>query len=475
MQHPIRLAALAACCGAAVAAPAREATFRDEAAAALSRAAAFFRDRLAVEGGCLWRYSEDLARREGEGKAGPFTVWVQPPGTPTAGLALLRAFEATGDRAYRDAAVQAARCLVRGQLRSGGWTYRIELDPADRKEFAYRVDPPPKSAKARNVTTFDDNTTQAALRLLMRVDRALEFKDATIHEAAGFALDAVLKAQYPVGAWPQGYAEFPDPARFPVRPASYPDAWSRTPDTKAYWHCYTLNDNVLADLVDVCIEASRVYGDPRYRAAAERAGGFLLLAQMPEPQPAWAQQYDAGMRPCWARKFEPPAVTGGESQGALRTLLRLHQETGDAKFLEPIPRALAYLRRSALPDGRLARFYELKTNRPLYFTRQYELTHDDGDLPTHYAFKVSNGLDAIEQAFKQAKAGAADDRRMPPIAELERRARDIVGAMDAQGRWVEEGRLKYHGPDDPARRIIDCGTFARNVEALADYLAATRP
>ena len=46
---------------------------------------------------------------------------------------------------------------------------------------------------------------------------------------------------------------------------------------------------------------------------AERAGDFILAAQMPEPQPAWAQQYDAAMHPAWARKFEPAseAVASG--------------------------------------------------------------------------------------------------------------------------------------------------------------------
>src|SRR3954470_19083766 len=93
--------------------------------------------------------------------------------------------------------------------------------------------------------------------------------------------------------------------------------------------------------------------------------GDAALREKAAQGPAWAQQYDADMHPAWARRFEPPAVTGGESHGAMRILLRVYRETGDARYLEPIPRALAYLRRSRLPDGRLARFYELETNRPL--------------------------------------------------------------------------------------------------------------
>ena len=161
---------------------------------------------------------------------------------------------------------------------------------------------------------------------------------------------------------------------------------------------YTLNDNVLRDMVETLLLAEETYGGGSYRAAAVKVGDFLLLAQMPEPQPAWAQQYDAGMHPAWARKFEPPAVTGGESQDAIETLMKIYRTTGDKKYLAPIPRALAYLKKSLLPDGRLARYYELKTNRPLYMTRdgdEYSLTYDDSMLPDHYGWKVNARLPAI--------------------------------------------------------------------------------
>src|SRR3954462_7274873 len=112
----------------------------------------------------------------------------------------------------------------------------------------------------------------------------------------------------------------------------------------------------MGDMIDVMLEASRVYSAPKYRDAAGRGGDFRVRAQMPEPQPAWAQQYDLAMHPAWARKFEPPAVTGGESQSAMRALLTLARETRDAKYLGAVQTALESLRRSRLPGGRLARF-----------------------------------------------------------------------------------------------------------------------
>ncbi len=65
---------------------------RRNAQAALHKAVNFFRKTVSAEGGYLWRYSHDLKRREGEGKAGPGTTWVQPPGTPTVGEGLLGAW-----------------------------------------------------------------------------------------------------------------------------------------------------------------------------------------------------------------------------------------------------------------------------------------------------------------------------------------------------------------------------------------------
>ncbi|MCI0461334.1 MAG: hypothetical protein L0Z62_30670 [Gemmataceae bacterium] len=458
----------------------READLRREAAAGLRRAVTFFQKRVATEGSYLWRYSEDLARREGEGKATATMAWVQPPGTPSVGMAFLNAHEATGDAFYLDAARETARALVRGQLRSGGWDYRIEFDPKLRKKYAYRVDA--GSEQGFNLTTLDDDTTQAALRFLMRVDKALAFKDAPIHESAVFALTSLLKAQYPNGAWPQRYNRFPDPNQHPIKKASFPKSWSRTWPNKDYRGYYTLNDNTLADVVDTLLEAARTYGEAKYRQAVDRAGGFLLLAQLPEPQPAWAQQYDFDMHPAWARKFEPPAVTGGESFGAMRTLLRLYRETGEKKYLEPLPRALAYFKRSRLADGRLARFYEMKTNKPLYFTRDYKLTYDDGDVPTHYAFKVADRTSQVAKEYDDLRQLSAEDlKKLPAPArprvteKLRAQVKAVLAALDKEGRWVEEGRLRSHGADDPTRRIISCQTFVRNVGVLSTYLAASKP
>ena len=447
----------------------------------LRKAVDFFQQQVSIQGGYLWRYSSDLKKREGEGKASETTAWVQPPGTPSVGEALLRVYLRTGDRFYRDAARQTALALVQGQLRSGGWDYRIEFASEQRARYAYRTDE--AQSRSRNTTTLDDNTTQSALRFLMHIDRTLEFKDPQIHEAVLYCLKSLLAVQYPNGAWPQRYSEYPDPAKFPVRKANYPPTWSRTYPAKDYRTYYTFNDNTMSDVIDVMFEATAIYNDERYRQAAEKCGDFILLAQMPAPQPAWAQQYNAACQPAWARKFEPASITGGESQGIMQALLRLYRKTGKTKYLDAVEPALEYLEGSRLPDGRLARFYELKTNKPLYFTKKYELTYQADDLPTHYGFIVGSQLGSIRKDFERLRKQGADQLGKPKVPDyraermtssLQQQAAEIVAAQDKRGAWVDQQPLRYQEADDSTNQTINCSTFISHIDLLSRYLAAAR-
>jgi PelA/Pel-15E family pectate lyase len=447
----------------------------------MHRAVRFFREHASAGGGYIYQLSSDLVFREGEGVVTPTIAWIQPPGTPTVGMAYLEAYRLTQDELLLDAAVETGMALVRGQLVSGGWDNLIEFDPERRRRYSYRVDGNSQNRATR--TTFDDDKSQSALRFLMQLDQELDGKNAAVAEAVQYALEAFLKAQYPNGAWPQRYNEFPDPSAYRIKQASYPESWSRTFPGDSYSGFYTLNDGAIADVIDTMLDAYDHYGDDRFLQSGLRGGDFFLLAQMPEPQPGWCQQYDVNMHPMWARKFEPAAITGGESQGVMRTLLQLYERTGNKKYIEPIPRALKYYRRSLLSDGRLARFYELKTNTPLYFTREYVLTYDDGDLPTHYGFKVGSSLDSIEREYQRLANLSADElrarqqtRRLASpkrSSSLTRRASEVANQLDARGAWVEDGSMRYH-ENAPATRVITSRTFVRNLEILAEFIAAAR-
>jgi hypothetical protein len=181
----------------------------------------------------------------------------------------------------------------------------------------------------------------------------------------------------------------------------------------------------------------------------------------------------------------------------MRALLLLYRETGNRKYLDPLPRALAYYRRSLLPavdraseirrracpglTPCAARFYELETNRPLYVTKGtrltaldrgvvnvdgYELSYSDASVITHYAVLVSGaGFAEIEDEYRRlAGAGAASLKRPARLhglspwtertpaapsaapdaatpADLESRVRSVLAAMDSRGAWVESGTI----------------------------------
>lgn len=448
-----------------------------QAETALRKAVTYFRTKVANHGGYVYHYSLDLQQRWGEGAATADQIWVQPPGTPAVGLAYLRAYAATNDRYYLESAQEATEALVYGQLQSGGWRNCVDFNPVGTQVDQYRNG----KGRGNNNSTLDDGSTQTAIRLVAQADRALGFKHAGIRESAKIAGEALLKAQYPNGAFPQVW-KAPVPAQ-PVVKASFPKYdWRTEGKIKNYWDMYTLNDGLAGTVSDTLHELADVYQDDRYRAAIRKLGDFLILAQMPDPQPAWAQQYGYAMHPIWARRFEPPAVTGGESQDAIETLLKIHRWTGDAKYLQPIPAALAYLKRSRLPDGRLARYYALETNKPLYMNRNnggkdYFLTYDDTDLPDHYGWKVSSRLDRLEKLHQDQRAGRFTSTTRI-AAQLEPAVRQAIAELDGQGRWVSTyngERLVGQPQFKPGSQYLSSTVFNRNVELLSDYLAATRP
>ena len=446
---------------------------REEALHTLRKAAAFFRGEVASHGGYVYYYSLDLRRRWGEGEASPDTIFVQPPGTPNVGMAYLKAHAATGDRVFLDAAREAAEALVAGQLESGGWTQAVHFGQSGRKE-RYRKG----KGGNRNNSSLDDGQTQVALQMLARADLALNLQHAGIRDAALYGFEALLKAQFPNGAFPQVWTG-------PVRPkavvrARFPDYdWKTEGKIKNYWDQYTLNDGLAGTVSDTLIAAHQVYKDERYKAALGKLGDFLILAQMPDPQPGWCQQYNDEMVPIWARKFEPPAVTGWESQDVMETLIKISRYTGEKKYLEPIPRALEYLKKSLLPDGRIARYLEFKTNRPLYMDAKYQLTYDASSAPSHYGWTQAARLDQIAKAYRDAGGGSLDAGPAParPARESEEIVRRIIRDLDGEGRWIStyaDERLVGEPKFAPAFRYLSSDVFARNVEALSEYVARPR-
>ena len=442
---------------------------KDSVQNALHKAATYYREKVAVHGGYVYHYTIDLKERWGEGKATPEQVWVQPPGTPTVGMAFLKAYEATGDVYFLNASKDAAMALVYGQLSTGGWSNQIDFSSIEIQNFGTK-----NFRRKESHSSLDDGQTQSAIQLLLKVDAALKFKDAHIHQATKFALDALLAAQFPNGGFPQvwrGPVEIQKVYR-----ASFPDYdWRIEGRVKNYWDFYTLNDNVCGYVADTLIAAHEIYKDLKYMTALARLGDFLILAQMPDPQPAWAQQYDYQMRPIWARRFEPAAISGDESEEAIETLMKIAIATGNQKYLQPIPQALAYLKKSELPGGKLARFYELQTNRPLYMVRKsgkdYELTYDDSNLPSHYGWKTNSHVDQLQKKYQSLLANPKPDVRPKSVNSTD--VLKVLQSLDEQGRWVSihDGQKLVGQAKFPLHaKYLSSAVFSKNMTMLSEYL-----
>jgi hypothetical protein len=140
------------------------------------------------------------------------------------------------------------------------------------------------------------------------------------------------------------------------------------------------------------------------------------------------------------------------------------------------------LAKSEVSPGRLARFYELKTNIPLYFTKQYELVYTSDDLPTHYAFIIGSNIPRLREDYekllatdpaKLKQAAKPEEFKLTPA--LSSAARSAIDSLDYRGAWVESGRLRAgtQTPND-VNRVITTQTFMRNVGTLSRFLAASK-
>ncbi|MFQ6132422.1 MAG: pectate lyase [Armatimonadota bacterium] len=435
-------------CPLALAGAAR-ADLADEARQALARATDYFTTEIACHGGYLWWYSEDLSERAGEGTATPTQIWIQPPGTPSVGFAYLRAYETTKDVRYLEAAKGAAEALIWGQLQSGGWDYRVDFDQRASRRWYYRRDvgriSAEEAAKRRNYSVFDDNTTQSALRLLMAVDEATEFQD-PYHEAAIYGLDFMLRSQFDNGAWPQCF-----------------------PLPKGYSSYYTFNDNAINDCVQVMLDAYHTYGKQEYLDSARKGGDFIILSQGQPPQAGWAQQYDHELKPAWARWFEPPAMCSAVTSRNIGTLLTLYLETGEDKYLEPIPAAVEWLDQSKIGDDEWARFYEPGTNKPLYVNLDREVVYEFVNIRPGYSWKGSYGVAGVvsrwqtitemgrQRYLAQQNRQPSQRQRLARARGLEPQVRSIIESLDEKGRWLTDGK-------------IETQTFITNLQRLSEYL-----
>ena len=387
---------------------------------------------ISTRGGYLWEYTVDLSERWGEGEATDTQIWVQPPGTPDVGDALLRAYKSTGERFYLSCVENAADALIWGQKAPGGWEYKIDFN----KNYT------------NNYCTFDDNNTQSALRFLMALDIVIQKE--SLHNAVIKGLNMMLESQFENGAWPQWY---------PLR--------------GGYHDFYTFNDNAMNDCINVMFDAHKHYGKVEYLERVKKAGDLIILSQYPSPQPGWGQQYNHSLEIDWARSFEPPAVCSAVTRRNIDTLIEIYLYTGLEKYLSTIPAAIEWLENSPLSEGIWARFYEIGTNIPIYCDRDRKIVYDINELGeerrTGYSWQSGYGIESTINKYNKLKAIGREEylkerEETLSTGELQSRlnslassCRNIINSQDGNGRWVSDGRIKS-------------SDFIKNINKLCDYV-----
>ncbi len=403
-----------------------------------------FMQSLAIEGGYVYHYTLDGKEKWGEGKTDDRTIEVQPPGTPAIGMSFLRAYRITKNKDFLKAAEEAANALILGQNELGGWEHKIYFD----RPYAKTV-------------SFDDDQTQSAISFLMALDQEIDLPALT--KAVEKALDMMQKSQLDNGGWPHKYP------------------W------QGNYHDYaTFNDQGINDCIRVMIEADTYYENDDISKSLQKVGRFLMISQLPPPQPGWAQQYNEYLQPAWARTFEPPSVCPSASVNNINSLIDLYEHAGHGSYLEPIPDAIRWLKASQLPNGKWGRFLEIGTNKPLYYDRDRIRVESVDELSlerrTGYGYKtdIKAALDAAELRYQQAMGQVAQTPKPDPGITIKKWAANvqyILKDQDELGRWIvheDKFRTEVQGRrwngEYRLEDRISSALFNKNVEVLCEFL-----
>ncbi|MFA7228080.1 MAG: pectate lyase, partial [Melioribacteraceae bacterium] len=408
-----------------------------------------------IKGGYVYFYTPDMKEKWGEGSTDDSTIEVQPPGTPAVGLSFLRAYKATGDESFLKYARETAEALIKGQNKFGGWDHKIYFNGKGKKP----------------VVSLDDNQSQSAIRFLIAVDQTM--KDEALHQAVIKALDMMLKAQLPQGGWPHKYPQ------------------------QGNYHDYaTFNDSGINRCIDVMMDAYRFYKDDRYYRSLVRVGNYILISQLPPPQPGWAQQYNEFLQPAWARPFEPPSVCPVVTLNNLNSLMDIFQVTGNDTLLFPFTDAMQWVKDVKMPNGKWPRFAELNTNKPLFYDRgrirRESIEKLSPERFTGYGYEqdLSELLNTTEMRYEKMKTDRlgkfkkiqenipSRENLMEKKSELEKKLMAIIQSQDEKGRWITKNEKYKQGIPNKAwngeyiiKDRISSAVFNKNTNILCEYIS----
>lgn len=273
------------------------------------------------------------------------------------------------------------------QRANGGWEKNYDV-------FAILSEAQKDSLRATKNsahTTYDNGSTFTHVAALANIYTATKEEKYKAGALKGF--DFIVQSQYPNGGWPQYY---------PLQ-----DDYSR---------CVTYNDGNFEGIIELLKEVkdnkpAYEFLNDSYRkkiiAAYDKAIPCILKTQINDAgkPTAWCQQYnEVTLQPAWARKFEPPSICNSESADVVAFLMRLDHPSKE--IIDAVQYAVAWFQASGIRNTRVktipaermvtpfrvsttdklvvtdsaapviwARFYELKTHRPIFCDRDSKIVY----------------------------------------------------------------------------------------------------
>jgi len=290
------------------------------------------------------------------------------------------------------------------QSTEGGWPKNMSL-----------AVPPTGPISPTAINTIDNQATTVPLAFLARVISANAEADTAPYRAAfDRGLDWILAAQYPNGGWPQFY---------PLR--------------GDYYDRITFNDDAMVRVLNLLREVESGRGSygfvdaarrDRARDATARGLDVILHTQIRKDGvlTVWCAQHDQiTLQPAWARRFEPPSYSGGESVGIVRYLMSLPDPSPEV--VAAVEGAVVWFRAHAIPGIRIesftdaqgrrdrrviedasagpqwARFYDLDTGKPVFMGRESvaraSLAEIEQERRAGYSYYVDSAARLLETEY----------------------------------------------------------------------------
>ena len=275
-----------------------------------------------------------------------------------------------------DDLLQTANNILLYQRNTGGWPKNYDRDAklSETERTQLKLD------KANADSTIDNGATHREIRILAKAYHRLgnqQFQDAAV---AG--VKYLLRAQYDNGGWPQRY-----------------------PQPSSYHQHITYNDDAMIGVMNLFHDIVQGSGDLEFvssdirrqcERALQRGLQCILKTQIRVDGrlTAWCAQHDAKtLAPAKARSYELPSISGNESVGIVRYLMKIEDpdndvvaaiegaiswfESAQLKGLRQIkveaPAAPNGMDIKIIPDPSApplwARFYDLQTQQPFFCSR----------------------------------------------------------------------------------------------------------